>query len=64
MAERTQPQGGRTADPRMNRLLAALEPADYDALMAEAKVVAFKLEKRLYRQDDPVDTVYFRQQPT
>jgi CRP-like cAMP-binding protein len=46
-------------DPRMNRMLAALEPVDYEALMADAKVITLKLEKRLYRQDEPVDTVYF-----
>jgi CRP-like cAMP-binding protein len=46
-------------DPRSNRLLASLEMDDYQALMADAKVVSLKLKKRLYRQDDPIDAVFF-----
>jgi CRP-like cAMP-binding protein len=48
-----------TQDPRTNRLLAALDPAEYATLAADAKVVSFKLKKRLYRLDDPIDAVYF-----
>jgi CRP-like cAMP-binding protein len=43
----------------MNRLLAALEPVDYDGLMAEAKVVSLKLNKVLYRQDQRIEAVFF-----
>jgi CRP-like cAMP-binding protein len=48
-----------TPDPRSNRLLASLNLADYQELMADAKVVSLKLKKRLYRQDDPIDAVFF-----
>jgi len=47
------------ADPKANRLLARLEPEDYDALMREAKIVPLKFRKRLLRQDERVDAVYF-----
>jgi CRP-like cAMP-binding protein len=57
MVQRTQPQT--SADPRINSLLAALEPADYEALMADATIVALKLEKRLYKQDERIGAVYF-----
>ena len=57
MVQRTQPQT--SADPRINSLLAALEPADYEALMADATIVALKLEKRLYKQDERIGEVYF-----
>jgi len=57
MAKRTQPQ--ENADPRTNRLLAAMEPADYEALMAEGTILPLRLDKRLFRQDEPVDAVYF-----
>jgi len=46
-------------DPRTNRLLARLEPEDFDALMQEAKVVFLNFCKRLYRQGAPVNAVYF-----
>src|SRR5271167_2931876 len=46
-------------DPRNNRLLARLEPEDYDALIAGAKIVPLKFRKRLVRQDERVDAVYF-----
>jgi len=57
VAQRNQPDA--SADPRMNRLLAALEPADYQAFMAEAKVVLLPLNNRLFRRDGLVDAVYF-----
>ena len=57
MSPRTQKQSD--TDPRGNVLLASLDPADYEILMREAKVVALKFRKRLYRQDDGVDFVYF-----
>jgi CRP-like cAMP-binding protein len=47
------------SDPKTNRILAALEPADYDALMLEAEIVPLKFRKRLHDQDTPVDAVYF-----
>ena len=50
---------GSASDPHTNRILAALEPDDFEGLMAEAKVVSFKLKKRLYRQDEKIDAVYF-----
>jgi CRP-like cAMP-binding protein len=40
-------------------MLAALEPASYDALMADATLVTLKLEKRLYKQDERIGEVYF-----
>ena len=43
----------------MNRLLARLEPGDYDALMAQAKVVPLKFRKRLHLQDEPIEAVFF-----
>lgn len=46
-------------DPRTNRLLARLEPEDYNALMLEAKIVPLKFRKRLIRQDEVIDAVYF-----
>jgi CRP-like cAMP-binding protein len=46
-------------DPRTNRLLAMLEPDDYDALMRSAAVVPLKFRKRLVRPDERVDAVYF-----
>jgi hypothetical protein len=57
MAEQTQ-QPTR-ADPRTNRLLARLEQEDYKALMRVAQVVPLKFRKRLLRQDERVDAVYF-----
>jgi CRP-like cAMP-binding protein len=57
MVHRNQPNG--SADPRTNRLLAALEPVDYEAFMAEAEVVALPLNNRLFRRDGAVDAVYF-----
>jgi CRP-like cAMP-binding protein len=47
------------SDPKTNRLLAALELTDYDALMLQAKVVPLKFRKRLHSQDKPIDAVYF-----
>jgi CRP-like cAMP-binding protein len=49
----------RIVEPKMNRLLASLEREDYDVLMQQAKVVPLKFRKRLLRQDDSVDAVYF-----
>jgi CRP-like cAMP-binding protein len=40
-------------------LLAKLEAADYDALMLAAKVVPMKFRKRVHKQDEQVDSVYF-----
>lgn len=47
------------SDPKANRILAALEQPDFDALMQEAEVVSLKFRKRLHDQDEPVDAVYF-----
>lgn len=57
MTKQTRPPGG--SDPRVNRILASLETADYDALMAEAEIVPLKFRKKLHFQDQPVDAVYF-----
>lgn len=46
-------------DPRANRLLAALEQADYDALILAGKVVPLRLRHRVLLQDQPVEAVYF-----
>ena len=46
-------------DPRTNRILALLDQADYDALLAEGEVVSLKFRKELNAQDEPVDAVYF-----
>ncbi|HEV3196886.1 MAG TPA: Crp/Fnr family transcriptional regulator [Bryobacteraceae bacterium] len=46
-------------DPKLNRLLACLEPRDFDALMLEAQVVPLKFRKRLHRQDGSINDVYF-----
>src|SRR5689334_16081262 len=55
----TKYSGSATSDPKTNRLLAALEPADYAALLAEGKVGSLKFHRELYRQDARVDAVYF-----
>ena len=47
------------ADPKLNHFLARLDPADYEALMAEAKIVPLKFRKRLNEQDERVGAVYF-----
>jgi|SRR5579871_3000460 len=57
MTRLSSPQDG--FDPKVNHLLAKLEPADYDALMREAKMVQLKFRTRLYQQDKPIDAVYF-----
>jgi CRP-like cAMP-binding protein len=54
-----QAQQPRIFDPRGNRLLATLEQEDYEALMLDAKVVPLKFGKRLIRQDERVNAVYF-----
>jgi len=48
-----------SCDPRANRLLARLEPTDYDALILEATVVTLKFRERLLLQDKPVEAIYF-----
>lgn len=57
MTRRNQPVA--SADLRKNRILAALEPEDYEALMADAKVVSLKLERRIYKQDERIGAIYF-----
>ncbi len=54
-----QTPGPGSSDPRMNHFLARLEPKDFDALMAEAKIVPLKFRKRLIAQDERVGAVYF-----
>jgi CRP-like cAMP-binding protein len=54
-----QTQEPKLSDPRTNRLLAKLQGEDYDALMVGAKVVPLKFRKRLLRQDEPIEAVYF-----
>ena len=46
-------------DPKKNHLLARLQPEDYDALMLVAKIVPLKFGKRVFRQDDRIEAVYF-----
>ena len=59
MTKQTQQQQQESPDPKSNRILQKLDSEDYDALMARAKVVPLKFRKLLYRQDEPVDAVYF-----
>jgi hypothetical protein len=47
------------SDPKANRFLATLQAEDYDALMAVARIVPMKFRKRILRQGEPVDAVYF-----
>ncbi len=54
-----QPQEQHNTDPRTNGILARLEPDDCDALMRASKVVFLKFRKRILRQDELVDAVYF-----
>jgi hypothetical protein len=54
-----QTQQPKSPDPRRNRLLARLEPEDYEALRLGAKVASLKFRKRLLRQDEGVNAVYF-----
>lgn len=42
-----------------NRLLASLDPEDYSALTHQHKMVNLKYRHRLYRQDYPIEFVYF-----
>jgi CRP-like cAMP-binding protein len=46
-------------DPRTNLLLASMLKDDYDALISHATAVTLKLKKRLLRQDEHNDAVYF-----
>ena len=46
-------------DPTMNRILANLAPADYEEVMAVGKVVILKFHKCLFKEDDPIDVIYF-----
>src|ERR1700722_13412721 len=45
--------------PKANLFLARLEPEDYDALIQKAKLVNLKYRRRLLRQDQSVNAVYF-----
>ena len=57
MAQSNHPNG--SVDARVNRLLGALEPVDYDAFMAETEVVSLRLNSRVFREDEQVNTVLF-----
>lgn len=46
-------------DPRMNRILDSLDPAEYESVIAIGTVVTLKLHKRLFKEDEPIDTVHF-----
>jgi CRP-like cAMP-binding protein len=48
-----------STDPGRNHFLARLEKDDYTALMRAAKIVSLKFGKRVLRQDERVDAVYF-----
>src|SRR5258708_11699974 len=56
-----QRQQQESAEPRTNRILQKLDPEDRNALIVRGKVVQLKFGKRLYRQDEPIDAVYFPQ---
>jgi CRP-like cAMP-binding protein len=47
------------SDPKMNRILANLETDDYEDVMAHGKVVTLKFHKRLFKEDELIDVVYF-----
>jgi CRP-like cAMP-binding protein len=47
------------SDPRGNLLLASLEPGDCKLLARRSRIVTLRFRKRLCRQDDPIDFVYF-----
>ncbi len=53
------PKPETSAGASSNHLLARMEQDDYNALMANATIVAFKFRKRLLPQDKPIDAVYF-----
>jgi len=55
----SQAQQHERPNPKLNRLLAKLDPQDYDALMREGKLVSLKFRKQLNRQDQPVEAVHF-----
>ena len=57
MTKRTPPRA--TPDPKTNVLLGKLNPEDYAAVMAKAKVVEMKFHKTLLRQDQAIDAVFF-----
>jgi len=46
-------------DPRTNHFLARLDQEDYAELMSVAKIVPLKFRKRMLRQDEVIDAVYF-----
>jgi CRP-like cAMP-binding protein len=48
-----------TAHPRVNGLIGALQPADYEAFMAKAEVVPMPLHTQLFCRDGQVDAIYF-----
>jgi hypothetical protein len=54
-----QSSGLSSSDPRTNLFLASLHSDDLNALMQEAKIVSLKYRKRILRQDQQVDAVYF-----
>jgi CRP-like cAMP-binding protein len=54
-----QPKQSPQFDPKLNSILAKLDKADYDGLIAHAKVVSLRFRKRMFRQDEPIDAVYF-----
>jgi CRP-like cAMP-binding protein len=55
----TQAHSLKTPDPRKNYFLARLQREDCDALMLAATRVSLKFGKRVLRQDEYVDAVYF-----
>ncbi len=48
-----------TPAAKRNSLLSTMEPGDYEALMADGTVVPLKFRRRLYKQDQRIDAVYF-----
>jgi CRP-like cAMP-binding protein len=46
-------------NPKVNQLLAGLEPADFEALTRAGKIVPLKFRTRIQLQDVPIEAVYF-----
>ena len=55
----TQAHPRESTGPKTNHFLARLQREDYDALMRVAKPVSLKFGKRVIRQDERIDAVYF-----
>ncbi len=54
-----QPERPESSAPKTNLFLARLDPEDYAAVIRESKIVTLKFRKRVLRQDERVEAVYF-----